>query len=53
MEKTSTIKIEINRFDGKDNFSLWQARIKDVLIQHGLIDALLYDEMSATIEVKD
>ena len=45
--------MEIYRFDGKGNFSLWQARIKNVLIQHGLIDALLYDEMSVIIEVKD
>ena len=53
MEKISTIKMEINRFDGKNNFFLWQARIKNVLIQHGLIDALLHDEMLATMEVKD
>lgn len=53
MEKTGAIKIEINRFDGKGNFFLWQARVKDVLIQHGLIDALLYEKMPATIEVKD
>ena len=26
MEKTSTIKVEINRFDGKSNFFLWQAK---------------------------
>ena len=33
MEKIGTIKMEINKFDGKSNFSLWQARVKDVLIQ--------------------
>ena len=26
------IKIEINRYDGKSNFSIWQARVKNVLI---------------------
>ena len=51
MEKTSTIKVEINRFDGKRNFSLWQARVKDVLSQQGLIDALLCDEKPTTLEV--
>ena len=53
MEKTSAIKIEINRFDEKDNFFLWQAMIKDVLIQYGLIDVLLYDEISVSMELKD
>ena len=42
MEKIDTIKVKINRFDRKSNFSLWQAKVKDMLIQHKLIDALLY-----------
>ena len=45
--------MEINKFDGKSNFSLWQARVKDVLIQQGLIDALLCDEKPTTMEVQD
>ena len=45
--------MEINKFDGKSNFSLWQARVKDVLIQQGLIDALLCDEKPTTMEVRD
>ena len=53
MEKIGTIKMEINKFDGKSNFSLWQARVKDVLIQQGLIDALLCDEKPTTMEVQD
>ena len=53
MEKTGTIKIEINKFDGKTNFSLRQARVKDVLIQQGLIEALLCDEKPTTMEVRD
>ena len=53
MEKTSTIKVEINRFDGKSNFSLWYVRVKDVLIQQGLIDALLYEEKPTTMEVQN
>ena len=53
MEKTCSIKIEINMFDRKNNFSLRQARVKDVLIQQGLIDTLLYEEKPTTIEVQD
>ena len=53
MEKTGAIKMEINKFDGKSNFSLSQARVKDVLIQQGLIDAFLCDEKPTTIEVQD
>ena len=53
MEKIGTIKMEINKFDGKSNFSLWQAEIKDVLIQQGLIDTLLCDEKPTTIEMRD
>ena len=45
--------MEINKFDGKSNFTLWQARVKDVLIQQGLIDALLCDEKPTTMEVRD
>ena len=45
--------MEINKFDGKSNFSLWQARMKDVLIQQGLIDALLCDWKPTTMEVWD
>ena len=50
MEKT--IRMEINKFDGKSNFFLWQARIKDVLIQQKLIDAFLNEQKPSTIEDK-
>ena len=52
IEKISTIKMEINRFNEKSNFFLWQVRVKDVPIQHGLIDILLYAKKSVTIEEK-
>ena len=45
--------MEINKFDVKSNFSLWQARVKDVLIQQRLIDALLCDEKPTIMEVQD
>ena len=43
----------INKFDEKSNFSLWQARVKDILIQQGLIDTLLCKEKLTTMEVQD
>ena len=52
MEKTNIIKMEIYRFDGKSNFSLWQARVKDVLIQQKLVDAHLNEKKLATIKEK-
>ena len=47
---TGAIRLEISRFDGKNNFFLWQARVKDVLIQQGLIEALIYQERPGTIK---
>ena len=34
------MKFEIETFDGKINFGLWQIQVKDVLIQSGLHKAL-------------
>ncbi|PHU07420.1 hypothetical protein BC332_23909 [Capsicum chinense] len=34
------IKFEIEKFDGRINFGLWQVQVKDVLIQSGLHKAL-------------
>ncbi|KAF3653283.1 hypothetical protein FXO38_15723 [Capsicum annuum] len=33
-------KFEIEKFDGRINFGLWQVQVKDVLIQSGLHKAL-------------
>ena len=33
-------RFEIEKFDGKINFGLWQVQVKDILIQHGLHKAL-------------
>ena len=51
IEKISTIKMEINRFNEKSNFFLWQVKVKDVPIQYKLIDALLYKKPT-TMEEK-
>ena len=52
IEKINTIKMEIIRLDRKSNFTLWQVRMKNILIQHELIDALLYEKKLATMEEK-
>ena len=38
--KGYTGRFEIEKFDGKINFDLWQVQVKDILIQHGLHKAL-------------
>ncbi|KAJ8644714.1 hypothetical protein MRB53_006462 [Persea americana] len=38
------IKFEIQKFDGKINFGLWQKRMKNILIQQGIKVALLGKE---------
>ncbi|RYR18456.1 hypothetical protein Ahy_B03g063077 [Arachis hypogaea] len=37
---SSAVKLEIEKFDGRINFGLWQVQVKDVLIQSGLHKAL-------------
>ena len=34
-------KFEIIKFDGTGNFGLWQRRVKDLLVQQGMVKALL------------
>ncbi|KAK2648389.1 hypothetical protein Ddye_015878 [Dipteronia dyeriana] len=34
------MRFEVEKFDEKINFGLWQARVKDLLIQYGLHKAL-------------
>ena len=36
----SGIRVDIEKFDGRINFGLWQVQVKDVLIQSGLYQAL-------------
>ena len=33
-------KFEVARFDGTENFGLWQMRVKDLLAQQGISRAL-------------
>ena len=36
----SIAKIDVVKFDGIGNFGLWQRRVKDLLVQQGLVKAL-------------
>ena len=40
LAKMSGLKFNIERFDGKINFNIWQSNFKDVLVQQGLLKAL-------------
>lgn len=37
---TTTAKYDVEPFDGKSNFSIWQSTVKDILVQQGLLKAL-------------
>ena len=34
--KSSVMKFDVEKFDGRSNFGLWQVLVKDLLIQFGL-----------------
>ena len=40
MSKFSPMRFDVEKFDGRINFGLWQVQVKDVLIQSGLHKAL-------------
>jgi hypothetical protein len=37
---TSSAKFDVMKFDGSGNFGLWQRRVKDLLVQQGMVKAL-------------
>jgi hypothetical protein len=37
---TSSVKFDVMKFDGTCNFGLWQSRVKDLLVQQGMVKAL-------------
>ena len=37
---SNLVKLEVEKFDRRINFGLWQVQVKDVLIQSGLHKAL-------------
>jgi hypothetical protein len=41
MEKMQSAKFEIEKFNGKNNFELWKVKMQDLLVQQGVVKALL------------
>ena len=37
-------RMAIEKFDGKKNFSMWQVRIEDALVQQGIEEALFSED---------
>jgi hypothetical protein len=37
---TSSAKINVMKFDGSENFGLWQRSVKDLLVQQGMVKVL-------------
>ena len=40
MEKMTNAKFDVDKFTGKNNFSLWKLKVMDLLVQQGLHKAL-------------
>ena len=40
MAGMSSTQFDIVKFDGYENFELWQRRVKDLLLQEGMVKAL-------------
>jgi hypothetical protein len=41
MEKMQSAKFEIEKFNGKNNFEIWKVKMHDLLVQQGVVKALL------------
>ncbi|KAK2973414.1 hypothetical protein RJ640_011648 [Escallonia rubra] len=41
MSNNTTMKYACEQFDGKMNFGIWKSRVKDILVQQGLLKLLL------------
>ena len=40
MAKMTNARFEVEKFTGKNNFSLWKLKVRDLLVQEGLHKAL-------------
>ena len=52
MASSSHVKIEVEKFDGRNNFGLWQSEVTDVLYQQDL-DIVLEETRPENIEERD
>ena len=54
MAKTPSAKFEIEKFNGKNNFKIWKVKMHDMLVQQGVVKALLWkSKQPATITDED
>jgi hypothetical protein len=44
MEKTQSVKFEIEKFNDKNNFEIWKVKMHDHIVQQGVVKALLGKE---------
>lgn len=51
MASSSIAKFNVMKFDGFENFGLWQRRVKDLLAQQGMVKALSGKKPEGTSDV--
>ena len=50
--ESSSVKADFEKFNGKENFSLWQQRMNDLLVQNRIYKILIWKRLEK-ISVKD
>jgi hypothetical protein len=48
---TSSAKFDVMKFDGSRNFGLWQRRVKDLLVQQGMVKALYGTKLEGMADI--
>ena len=41
MSKTQSVRFEIKKFNGRNNFEIWKVKMHDLLVQQGVAKTLL------------
>jgi hypothetical protein len=48
---TSSAKFDVMKFDGSNNFGLWQRCVKDLLVQQGMVKALYETKLEGMADI--
>ena len=48
---TSSTKFDVMKFNGSENFGLWQIRVKDLLVQQGMVNALYGTKPEGMVDI--
>jgi hypothetical protein len=48
---TSSTKFDVMKFDGSGNFGLWQRRVKDLLVQQGMVKVLYGSKPEGMVDI--